>query len=284
MAKITILVDGNEVAGGTYDAPADAQFALEARLDSGSASGWEWTKDVGGKKTKLASNPVQINMASGGAGTYTASATLTDPDDATKKISETSAPVTVGVKSAKPAVTDPAPAPEPRAYFHKVFAGIAAFALLALLIWVVIVIDPYDFGVSGDEWKDLDARGRMGARVIVSVLMVGIATLFVGIWMAVVRWRGEMDPKPAADGQNKTRGATDIGSQVAAVVDSVGKLKGATAVMVIGALLLLSAMWVTNSAVDAPEMTDTPPTTPTAEPSETPAPEPSATDVPDSGE
>ena len=140
--------------------------------------------------------------------------------------------------------TPPPSKPQYNGNFSIVTALIAALVGL----WVVLAGHLFStaFGLSDDSWKSLRGGGQLAARLIAPVSVLGVVLILVGAWMAVVEWRGGFADKhdaPPANEHKRTLGMPDI----PAIIGAVGKLRGATLLIVIGALLMALSAWVAQS-------------------------------------
>ena len=221
-----------------------AEIKLEAALDTGSAKKWAWKRDT----TVLAdtASSTDLTVATDTEGMYVATATL-DNDTTVESV-----PFEVKKKTG-----DGGGATESPPWFATSFAVWVAIvgALAVVLVLFVLGLFGPQLRLSDTEWNTLDARAKVATRIAVPIVVLGSIAVVVGMWMALVEWRGRFEkpasPPPAA---GVRRGA---GEDAAKVIDSVGKLGGAALVMVVGALLMFAAAWITQS-------TAKPPTTPTS--------------------
>ena len=138
---------------------------------------------------------------------------------------------------------------EEGSFYNSKFAGFAAIVLCLLGIGVIWwwLMDGMHAGLSDADWDALDARTKLAGAITIPVVIFGAVTLLVGVWMAVVEWRGILKTP-------KTTLATMSGSSVdlGKIIEAIGKLKGAALAMVVGGLLLLGAAWVAQSAAQPP--------------------------------
>ncbi len=113
--------------------------------------------------------------------------------------------------------------------------------------------------LSPSEWSALTPNEMVATRIVIPITVLGAIAVTLGAWMAVVEWRGRFakrapKPKPEAE-------AKGVPDQIPAVIEAVGKLRGAALVMIVGALLLFAAAWITQSTADTattPATTTTP--------------------------
>ena len=102
-------------------------------------------------------------------------------------------------------------------------------------------------GLSDADWNALDARTKLAGAITVPVVVLGVITLLIGVWMAIVEWRGIFKAP-----QDTFTTLDDAGVDPGKIIEAIGKLKGAALAMVIGGLLLLGAAWVAQSAAQPP--------------------------------
>lgn len=145
----------------------------------------------------------------------------------------------------------------------------AAIALLTgvLLVWSGIL--EHDLGLE-DAYESFDSRQVLGARIVGVVAAVGIVVVAMGLWMALVEWRGRFEAAQeakkaleAAAGDKVTGlGAEDAAKLIPETVEALGALKGAALVLVSGVVILLGVSWMTASATGAPPASTTTTTAP----------------------
>ncbi len=152
--------------------------------------------------------------------------------------------IIVGAATGSPPAgeTSTVPKDEP-AEWHNDFA-ICAFVVAAIVFLAFLVVSRFtlsDLGLSEAAYNKLDGRGVVGARLIGPIAVVGVLTVLIGLWMTVTEWRGRF-AGPTKAGQH--RGA---GEDATKLIEALGKLKGATLVLVSGVLILLCVAWMTSS-------------------------------------
>jgi hypothetical protein len=177
-----------------------------------------------------------------------------------------------GSHSALRAAGSAAAAPGP--IFHRLFALVAALILVILGLVVAVLIGPWreHAGLSDAEWAALDGRLKVAIVLGLPAMIFGSLVLLVGLWMALVEWRGGLANQPRGTrGRRGDAASTEMtGDDVAKVVAAVGALRGAALAMVVGAILMLGSAWVAASAAGAATNAS-----PAATPVRTPAPSPS---------
>lgn len=158
------------------------------------------------------------------------------------------------------------PPAEPPSVWHVKFAWISAVVTIALFVAFILVtsLEEARLGLDEAAYKKLDGRALVGAAVIGPIALVGVAVTLIGVWMVAVEWRGRFAPKAA--GEVQAKGLPDIGT----VVTALGKLKGATLVLLSGVTILLAVSWMTGSTAGAePSSTPTGTETTTSAPTGT---------------
>jgi hypothetical protein len=202
-------------------------FALEAKPNpEGALANIEWTCNedpVVGTSARLERKAKQV-------GEYKVTATLADT------------PVTASL-TVVPVGT---PTPERPPDWNKWFAwgAAAVVAVLAVLIFARPAVSSWQLG-PGDWTNEKTGQSALAASVMMPLLVLGGVVVLIGAWMAAVEWRGRFAPD---DGSEVTSFAIDTDG-IAKIIDAVGKLRGAVLVMVVGALLMLGAAWIAESAV-----------------------------------
>lgn len=131
---------------------------------------------------------------------------------------------------------------DPKAQFHP------RFALLIGLVAIVVTVLPLNRAtshlpeISTASWTGEAGRLAFAASLTVPALVLGGVAIGVGLWMAVVEWRGRFAP------MSEQLPQADAGIDPGVLVAAIGKLQGASLVLVIGAVLLLGSVWVAASA------------------------------------
>jgi hypothetical protein len=139
------------------------------------------------------------------------------------------------------------------AIFKTGFAVIVAavIAILAFIVYWTIFKDWFPLGRAGfsdPEWNALEPPLRVAVKLAVPAVLIGATLIAVGLWMALVEWRGRFAVAKKLEADPTLMSGEDAGK----VIEALSKLQGAALVMVIGALLMLSAAWVAQSAASRP--------------------------------
>jgi len=118
--------------------------------------------------------------------------------------------------------------------------------------------------ITASSWTGEAGRLAFAASLTVPALVLGGAAVGLGLWMAVVEWRGRFASKPLQkDATLQRQGIVDNLPQI---FEAPGKLQGAPLLLVIGTVLLLGSVWVAGSTA-APAVPPSP--SPTASPAKT---------------
>lgn len=239
-----------------------ARITLNASVEDGEATGWKWTRDKQPDTEK--SNSRELKVAVDTKGSWVATATLKGNGEVE------SAPFEVEMKDTNDGTTDDDSVPtEAQPWFDKDFAlwfALACVAIGGLVLFIALHLSDGRLGLTGDEWATLDARAKVATRIVLPIVVLGVVAVLVGLWMAAVEWRGRFKkPEPSATSSDLTTATPSptgkgTGKDAAEIIESVGKLRGATLVMIVGALLMFAAAWITQSTASPP---DTPATTTT---------------------
>jgi hypothetical protein len=128
-----------------------------------------------------------------------------------------------------------APAPP---VFPKVFAGLTALLVGLSAAALLVLADVFEsrLGLTGQDWRQLGAGGRLATTVLMPLIALGVTALAVGLWMALVEWQGKF----CARSTGPTAAPRSSGGE--------GRLSGAVPVLIAGVLLLLGAAWVASAA------------------------------------
>jgi hypothetical protein len=238
-------------AEGTQPVKADSTFTLEARVDGGQATAFQW-KFRGNDLPGATNSQYQAQAKADTVGKYTVAATvdgqLIESSEVEVKLADASTPGPV---------TEPA-TPEAPPEFHLWFAILTAIP--AAIIGTVILLAPARTArdISESDLKGTDGDTALAASLAVPLTVLGGASVVLGAWMAMVEWRGRFKKKEPAD-----RGfEPDVGK----IIEAIGKLRGAALVMVVGALLMLGGAWVAQSLAEEAPTTATTTTTTTNTP------------------
>jgi hypothetical protein len=134
------------------------------------------------------------------------------------------------------------PGNESKSGFNSGFATIALFLVVAVGLLAIAGLATITgrLGLATD-WQALGTRFKFALVIAVPALLLGALVVLVGLWMALVEWRSRFQATTMAGNREELN--------VPAIVDAVGKLRGAALVMVVGALLILGSAWIAQSAV-----------------------------------
>ena len=229
--------------GGEGPALPNTDVILQASVTGGSAHTWEW-KLNGNVLADVDQSQLEFRMANDRAGTYVARAQLTD-----QSWTPDSAPLTVALAPATlPETTPEVPAAEAPPTMNVAFAWIAGIILALIGYAAVATIDVLDdrLGLGQTDWDSLTGGQRLAATLVVPLIVLGALAVVIGMWMALVEWRGRFRDATTVVTKSVT------GDDVSKVIDSIAKLRGAALVMVVGGLLMLSAAWIGGSAASPP--------------------------------
>jgi uncharacterized membrane protein SirB2 len=101
------------------------------------------------------------------------------------------------------------------------------------------------------QTDSLNLRTIVGGLVALGLLMIGIVVILGGLFAGLMEVRGRMlalknPPQPDRKFQKLAPSAWST------VIDSIGKLKGAALLLVVGCIPLLAAAWIGKTAVEVP--------------------------------
>jgi hypothetical protein len=245
MPKITIASDA---ADGSFAAGTD--IVLRALAD-GSASGWSWSKDGQPIAGEVSNQLTMTKATKDAAGNYVATATV----DGQPTRSEQYA---VAIKAADDpnSVNPDGGTTDSPPRFHPWFAvmmGVLVVSLGAALLLGLNLLNGRS-GFSAADWTALEGRLKVALGVALPMTVLGVASVLVGLWMAVVEWRGRFAERRA----EPDPGTKGIPENADKIIEAVGKLRGAALAMVVGALLMFGAAWIGQSAAGTASPTPTP--------------------------
>jgi hypothetical protein len=109
-------------------------------------------------------------------------------------------------------------------------------------------------GMSEEAWNALPDGLRVAVSLATPLILLGGFLVAVGLWMAIVEWHGRFKVAETARPSSGIGANAFSGEDVGKVVDAISKLQGAVLVMVVGAVLMLSAAWVAQSAAEPAPM------------------------------
>jgi hypothetical protein len=193
-------------------------------------------------------NQLTFPMTADTGGTYSVEA-VKDGQPVTASVT-ISLPAAAPANEAKPGDGTGAGAaspPEPPAAFYPKFAMDAA--RLITLFGVILVLGLGLFGyvaLSGAAWTSMEGRLKIAVILGLPTAILGGVVILVGLWMAVVEWRGRLT-KPVDDDEPVARGLPS-GDDVSKVITAVGALRGPALALVVGAILMLGTAWIAQSA------------------------------------
>jgi hypothetical protein len=250
---------------GPEQAAVGTQVDLQAAASEPGASAYRWKKD-GQDLPAATASTYSFTMTADSAGSYTASVEINGVRTAESAPHELRLP-----KAADPGTvpTPPAPGDTAKAEAPPTWGWGAALVFGAVVLAAGLLILSQTHVLSGraglgeSEWDSLDGRAKVAVTLAVPMLVLGGFAVLVGIWMAAVEWKGRFRRREDTDAVT-VKGPS--GQDVAAVIDSIGKLRGAAIVLVVGAALMFAAAWVASSAAETPQPS------PTASPTSPPPP------------
>jgi hypothetical protein len=257
MAGLTVKTANGKTAYAVGD-----PVSLVAEAPAGATS-FRWKHD--GKPVGGTENAYSFDMAADSGGEYALEAKAADGSALSGSITLTTASAT--------GATDA----EPQPVYHGSFANRLAAVLAVLGLVLAAFIGPWRHGGMSDaDWTALGGQLKVAVVLGLPATLFGSLVLLAGLWMAIVEWRGrQLDEDKATPKLSPARahkGAV-TGEDVAKVIAAVGSLRGAALAMTIGAILLLGAAWVAQSAAGAGSAEPTPSAAPSVD---TPAPSDSA--------
>jgi hypothetical protein len=238
MAGITIRTDSNET--GEVKLPPDKHVRLIASADSGTASNWIWKlngTDLAGQVT----NQYQFDLNENTEGTYSASA---DIEDAQGVKTRPEGEITITRSPSKVPDANGAATGTEAPRWDTATAVWVALGLVVVggLLGAYLHLWDGRSGFSEADWAGLDGRLKLAAEVVVPLVALGGVVVLIGVWMAIVEWRGRFRAP------SKYRG---IEEDLPKIIEAIGKLQGAALVLVVGVLVLFAAAWIAQSGVGA---------------------------------
>jgi hypothetical protein len=147
-----------------------------------------------------------------------------------------------GSSTPDPAADTPSPS-EPSPEWHDRFAllaGAVALGIAVAALWYPAVTA---WDIDADDWTGANGNRLLAASLSVPLTVLGGLIAAVGAWMAVVEWRGRFRRADKKDGEEAVA-APDLSK----IIEAVGKLRGATLLLVVGGLLMLGSAWIAQSA------------------------------------
>lgn len=137
----------------------------------------------------------------------------------------------------------------PAPVWHEEFAGWAAGVGFVAVVVFVLTLGTWSssLGLSDEAYAKLDGRAIVAVRVIGPLAFIGVATLVLGLWMAVVEWRGRFRREGATDGLVAETTTVDIPK----VIEALSKVKGYPLVVLVGLVILLGVVSMTSATSGA---------------------------------
>jgi hypothetical protein len=215
--------------------------------NSGYATAYQWTKN-GAPIAGATSSQYAFEMTADAEGLYVVIASINGAEVSSPAVRIT-LPLDKGAAGDAP---EPVTTGEPAPTFHPVFAAFVGLVGLALAVGLALMAGLPDThaGLSNAEWRSLDGRLKVGVVMALPIMLLGGLAVLVGLWMAVVEWRGRLAemPKmerPKPDGEVQSEG---VSVEPDKIIAAVGKLRGAALAMAVGTILLVASAWVAQSA------------------------------------
>lgn len=247
--------------------PKGKTVPLEAKTAS-AVSGWQWasSSDKGSTFTDIngaTTNTFELDVTAYSGKTLRVTATLASGGTETDSVVVTPAPETE-----KPVGNGAGNGPpEPPSIWHSTFANVSGVVAAVLLVVLILMtdLDSVQLGLTDTSYAKLDGRALVGSAVIGPITLVGVVVTVVGVWMVAVEWRGRF-VKTAADARPKSATA-----DLTQLLTALGKLRGATLVLLSGVAILLGVAFMTSSTVGADPASSTSSPTSTTPPTDAPA-------------
>lgn len=154
-------------------------------------------------------------------------------------------------------------AAESKPFYEAEFATTVAIVIGTVSVLVLAIGAGRIIDKSGADWNATGGNLMFAAALTLPVLVLGGLALAVGLFMAAVEWRGRFQAearKPA--GRPGIVPALPEG--VDKIIESIGKLQGATLVLVVATLLLLGSIWGVASSAAGTAPSPSPSPSPTA--------------------
>jgi hypothetical protein len=239
MATVKITTEGDKTAFAT-----GVSVVLTAETDA-HAEAFQWRRD-GANLAGETRSQYQFPMAADAAATYSVVAIFGQQPVTSAPVAITLAPTASPGTVTEPATTPP---PEQPPVFHPIFAIGMGIVGVGLAFGIVVGLNLLNgrAGFLPADWSTLEGRLKVGLVMALPLTALGGLAVLTGLWMALVEWRGrfaERKAEPESAVVRKGLGGEDAGK----IIDAVGKLRGAALAMVVGAILLVAAAWVAQSA------------------------------------
>lgn len=261
MASVAIRTEGDK----TDFAPGE-RVVLTAK-SSEHAAAYQWQL-AGVPIPGATSTEYEFRMTPDKTGDYVVVATVSG-------VPVSSPPLTLKLAPATPPPSieesQPAAAAETPPVMHLWFAIVAGLVSVVVVTLVLVGLNLFNGrgGMADAAWTALEGRLKFALALTSPLVVLGTILLLAGMWMAVVEWRGRFVDEPKAGPVTKGDLPFDVGK----LVDAIGKLHGATLVVVVGAILLIASAWVGQSAAGtapAPSASTGAGATPSSEQSQSP--------------
>lgn len=239
MAPLTIASEGNThtfAVGNTVTLVATAQ---------GAASGYQWQR-AGADIPGATSSQYEFVMSEDAANDYVVKATVDGVETASDAFSVEAAANVTGEDDA----SEPSAPVEPLPVFHPWFAGLLTAAAILLAVVLVQAMNLLNgrAGFAEADWSTFAANLKVAAFMALPLTIIGSLAVLVGLWMALVEWRGRFAEKPQPPTGDEITPKGISGEDAAKVIEAVGKLRGAALSMVVGAIVLIASAWIAQSA------------------------------------
>ncbi len=242
---------------GLPEAKEGEQVTLTASLKpAAQGARWQWEKKDGQTFVAIpgeTSAVFRVDVTEDARGPYRAVATVAGTPDRSPEI-------TLKIKDKAPAPEKPKEPVEVPPKFHPWFAGCVAVPAILLGLWFVADTDwlSTHLGLNETEFKLLDGRTIVSTRMLGPIAALGVVLVIVGATMTLIEWRGRFAEEPATE-DGTPRGVSDV--DPVKLVEAIGKLKGATLIVVAGLVILLGVAWMTSSTAAPPPSSPSPPGT-----------------------
>jgi hypothetical protein len=151
-------------------------------------------------------------------------------------------------------------AAESKPFYDPPFAKSAA-QIIGIVSGVVLLIGAFRiFEKSGEDWTATGGNLMFAAALTLPVIVLGGLTLAIGLFMAAVEWRGRFKADEKAKTDSTVTTSIAIPDNLDKIIESIGKLQGATLVLLVGLLLLLGSVWgvASSAAGTAPSASPSP--------------------------
>ena len=150
-------------------------------------------------------------------------------------------------------------AAESKPFYEADFAKNAATVIGVVSIVILAIGAGRIIDKTGGDWNASGGNLMFAAALTLPVLVLGGLALAVGLFMAAVEWRGRFQAE-AKQPPGKSRIVPALPDNLDKIIESIGKLQGATLVLVVATLLLLGSIWgvASSAAGTAPSASPSP--------------------------